>query len=331
MRFFSEHGPDNLADVVGFGHSIIMYGGEAVLEEVAALADSPVDACLVGVFGCAGLLQEADEGLRNVNVERARKHVDLLLRRDGFQSGDDGNVDAGVPTEFDKAEEAVVVEEHLGDDVVGSGLHLLLEVMYVALQVGGLEVLLGIGCHADAEVGGKSVLHRRVEVLAAIQVADHADEFRAVGEAVGFGCEVLLAGQSVAAKSHDVIDAQEVEVQQFALDVARRGAAADDVRHDFQLGVAAHDGCHDGHRAGSLGQRHAGVGAVAVGDVFHFVAVAGDVDEGRLELHQRVEALIEAACVAALQGRNEFEAGEGTLAAAEDVDDFHVNAVVMTL
>ena len=63
--YSSEHGPDDLADVIGLGHSIIMYGGEAVLEEVAALADGPVDACLVGVFGCAGLLHEADEFLRN--------------------------------------------------------------------------------------------------------------------------------------------------------------------------------------------------------------------------------------------------------------------------
>ena len=121
-----------------------MYGGNAVLEEVATLLDSPVNACLVGFFGGFRLVHQANERLRDIDVEGSRKHLDLLLRRDGFEAGDDGNGDAGLSALFDKAEEALVVEEHLRDDIVGPCLHLLLEMLDVAFQVGCLEVLLGI-------------------------------------------------------------------------------------------------------------------------------------------------------------------------------------------
>lgn len=94
---FSEHGADYLADVVWLGHSIIMYGRDAVLEELAALADCPVDAGLVGLFGGLRLLHQADERLRDVDVEGSRQHLDLLLRRYGLEARDDGHADAGLP------------------------------------------------------------------------------------------------------------------------------------------------------------------------------------------------------------------------------------------
>lgn len=97
--------PDYLADIVGFGHGIIMYGGEAVPEEVAALLDGPVDAKLVGVLGGLCPSHQADERLRDVNVKASRQEVDLLLRRDGLEAGDDGDVDACLATFVDEMEE----------------------------------------------------------------------------------------------------------------------------------------------------------------------------------------------------------------------------------
>ena len=213
---FLEYCTDDLTDIVWLGHSIIMYGGETVIEEVAALLDGPVYACLIGIFGGLCLLQKADERLRNVNVKASRKQVNLLLRRDGLQAGDDGNGDASLSAEVNKAEELLVVEEHLRHDIVRSSLYLLSEVLNVGLKVGGLEVFLGISSHTDAEVGGKSLFDRRVEICAAIQVANHRDEFRTVAEAVGFGYEMLLSWQRIASQSHDIVDAKEVKIKQFA-------------------------------------------------------------------------------------------------------------------
>ena len=196
--------------------------------------------------------------------------------------------------------------------------------LYVGLHVGCLVVFLGIGCYAYAEVCAVALLHCGVEILSVVQVVYHAHQFRAVREAVAFGYENLLSGQCIASQGYDIVDAKKVEVKQFAFHSAARGPATDDVWHYLQLGIAAHDGCHDGYRAWAFCQCHAGVVAVAIGHEFHFVAVAGDIHKGRLELHQWVETLIETACVAALQWRHELEAGKGALAAVEDVYDFHV-------
>ena len=56
-----------------------MYGRDAVLEELAALPDCPVNAGLVGFLGGLRLLHQADERLRDVDVERARQQVYLPL------------------------------------------------------------------------------------------------------------------------------------------------------------------------------------------------------------------------------------------------------------
>ena len=97
-HIISEDCPHDLADIVGFGHSIIMYGRDIMLKEFAALLDGPVDAGLICFFGCLCLTHQADKFLRNVNVEGTRKQVNLLLRRDGFEAGNDGNGDASLST-----------------------------------------------------------------------------------------------------------------------------------------------------------------------------------------------------------------------------------------
>ena len=50
--------------------------------------------------------------------------------------------------------------------------------------------------------------------------------------------------------------------------------------------------------AWAFGQRHLCVCAVAVGHVFHLVAMAGDVDEWWFELHQRLNAVVESGDIA---------------------------------
>ena len=75
---------------------------------------------------------------------------------------------------------------------------------------------------------------------------------------------------------------------------------------------------------GSLGQCHLPVRAVAIRHIFHLVTVAGDIDERRLKLHQRVDAIVETANVAALERWHEFETGKRLLRTIEDVDDFHI-------
>ena len=51
--------------------------------------------------------------------------------------------------------------------------------------------------------------------------------------------------------------------------------------------------------------------------------MTGDVDERGLKRHQRVDTVVESGGVAALQGWYQFETGERSLTAMENVDYFH--------
>ena len=96
------------------------------------------------------------------------------------------------------------------------------------------------------------------------------------------------------------------------------------MRHNLQLRIAPHDGSHDSYCARAFGKGHLGIGAIGVGYVFYLVAMAGDVDERRMKLHQRVYALIESAHIAPFQWGHQFETGERTMAVCYDVNNFHV-------
>ena len=90
-----------------------------------------------------------------------------------------------------------------------------------------------------------------------------------------------------------------MKVEEFTLHLRAGGTATDDMRHNFQLRITAHDGCHDSHRTRTLGQGVFGIGAVSIGHILYLVTVAGDIDKRRGELHQRVNTVIEATYIAA--------------------------------
>ena len=65
-------------------------------------------------------------------------------------------MDTGCPTAFFKSKEIRVVKKHLRDDIVGTSIHLPLEILDIDISVRSLEMLLRIACHTDTEamVGG---------------------------------------------------------------------------------------------------------------------------------------------------------------------------------
>ena len=99
--------------------------------------------------------------------------------------------------------------------------------------------------------------------------------------------------------------------------------------HNLQLGITAHNGSHDSNCARSFCQSHPGESSVAIWNELYFITMASDIDEGRLELHQGVEALVETARITAFQRWNKFETGERTPFAIQNVDDFHVMMIVL--
>ena len=172
-----EHGFDDLADIVSLGHRIVMDGGSTMSEEFAALLDGPLDANLIGGIGGLCLTELTDQCLRNVNMERTGQQVNLTLAGDRFQAGNDRDSDACLAQPVDKAEITVVVEEHLGNNIVGTGLYFLLQIQDVGIEIGGLVVFLSIGGHTDTEVGVQTILHRGVEVTTLIEAMDKSHQF----------------------------------------------------------------------------------------------------------------------------------------------------------
>lgn len=258
-------------------------------------------------------------------MEGAGQRVELAQGGDGLEAGNDGHGDAGLAAGGLETVEGCVVEEHLRDHIVGTGINLALEVFDVGLEVGGFVVFFGIACHADAEtmVGGLD-LYVGVEVVAVVEVADVGYELVGMCKAVGLGQEGFLSGHGIAAQGHDIVKSQEAQVEELALYLMARGSAADDVGHDVYLGILSHDGRDDGDGGRPAREGEPCEGAVGIGVVLHFVAMAGDVDERRAELHQRLQDAEQTLGIGALQRRNNLERGEGaSLALADDVDDFH--------
>ena len=189
-----------------------MDGGRAVGKQVFALGGAPFDAYLVYFFVVFAFPHFLHQFLREVDAERSRQHFDVGLGGNGFQAGDDGRGDSCRPAFFDESVEFAVVEEHLGDDVVGAGIYFPFQVFDVDVDVRGFVVFFRIGGNTDAEVGMHGVGQCFVQVDSLVHIVNLFDQFVAVPVSVGFRGKVFLSGNGVAAQCHNVLDVQEIQV-----------------------------------------------------------------------------------------------------------------------
>ena len=183
-------------------------------QQVAALFNGPFDAHLIDGICVLGFVDFTDQCLRDIDMERARQEVNLSLTGDGLESRNDGNGDARFAQTIDKAEVLLVVEEHLGDDIVSTRLHLLLQVLDIDIEIGRLEMFLRISRHTHAEIGGESILDGGVEVLTVVQVANHGHEFRTVAETIRFRNEEALSRNGITTQGNHILNAEEVKGEQ---------------------------------------------------------------------------------------------------------------------
>ena len=130
-----------------------MDAADLVVEQVAALLGRPVDADLGhGVGVVAAAVDGAQQARREPGTQGQLGHPDhARLRRDRHDARDDRHVDAGPVAALAEVVEVVVLEEELGADVVGPGVHLALQVVELLEPVGSAGVSLGEARDADAE------------------------------------------------------------------------------------------------------------------------------------------------------------------------------------
>lgn len=86
----------------------------------------------------------------------------MLFRGDRLEARDDWNGDSSLAAFCLEVIEDLVVKKHLGDDVISSGVHFLLEVENVGAEVGSLGVLLRVGGNSDAEISSALPSNSRI-------------------------------------------------------------------------------------------------------------------------------------------------------------------------
>ena len=268
----------------------------------------------------------AREALRDLAVERARDADELFLAREHLQPRHDRHRDPDRATPRDEVEVVPVVEEHLGHDVLGARVDLLLGATDVGVEVRRLEVFLGVAAAADAELGGRRV-EVRVEVTPLVHLRDLLDQVDCVAVDGAAFAQRLAVALVVAADRQDVVDAEVAELDEEVLRLLLREAVAEHVRHRVDL-VLVLDQRAEPERAGALAL-HVALDAAVGLFVDDLGRVARDVDEGRPVLHELVHEAEDLTDVPAALGRDDLEADERPIGAREMLGDLHGGRVLV--
>ena len=188
-----------------------------------------------------------------------RRLLEVLHRQD---ARDDRDRDPGGPDLLQVAQVDLVLEEELGDRLIGAGIDLGLQGVDVGVQRGRLGMLLGVGRDRDLEVadpldplhqfGGRGVAFR----MGPVGVAD------ALGR--------------VAAQGHDVAHARVPVGLHHRVDLVAGGVHAGEVGGGLEAGLADHPG---DRVVGALAGRAAGP--------------VGHRDEARLERREALDGVPE--------------------------------------
>jgi len=197
----------------------------AVAEELFRLLDRDLDGELelrVGIVAVAlHALADPDGEVGAAFLGESR---DLIVRPDGHQAHDDGDVDPAAADLFDELEVAGVVEEVLGHGGVGARLHLAHEVVDVFAEAGRFRMALRIA--RDENVESSSFLDERNEL--------GGESEPALGYG-NIGRRLLSQERDVPPERQDAGEAGVEVALQVALDLLPGEAEAGEVGDDVDL------------------------------------------------------------------------------------------------
>ena len=296
--------PEPLADFAG-GCGLIegveVDAGDTVVEEVGALLGGVVEANLADGFGGAvGALESFEEFRGEAATAGEFGHAFHRAEAgDGHDAGDDGGADSCQRAAVAEVVEIVIIEEKLGADIVGTGLHLGFEVVHFEQAVGGGWVAFGKSRNADA----KSSL-----VRVAGEFFDKSNQVCRLGKCIARVVVVGLVAGWVPAEGEDVAYSS--------------GGVAFKNRGDFGLRVADTSEVRNRiERRGGFEPQHEFVGEFASGAA----RSVGDADKVGLDFFEIPNRSVELILRLGRLWREKLE-GDGRLAGLEDVVDVHVYA-----
>ena len=163
---------------------------------------------------------------------------------------------------------------------------------------------------AYRELGVVALLDFAVDKFSPVHGLDLAHQVGGVGVSLGVGDEAGFVLPLVSPQRQHVVQPQEIHVDQRILDVVFRPAAADQVGNHLHV-VFAPDRGRDTDRARTAAHDVPLAASVGADVLFEGFAVEGDVDVGRVEIHQRVDGSEDAARAVPLQGRKQLEGETG--------------------
>jgi hypothetical protein len=223
---------------VGAVEGVEMDSGDVVVQEVVALFQGEVDADaadhlaivvatlegaqkLGGKAGAAGELGDAFEAAHG---------------GDRHDAGDDRDVDAGERTTFAEIEEVAIIEEELGDDVVGAGVDLRFEVIHFDQSIRRRRMAFRETGHTDPETAAIGMRAGFVEFANELHQID-----RVLEDVGGFVVDASVG--RIATQGENISDAGLGVAPQNRFDLAVLVADASEVRDrvEFRSGLNALD------------------------------------------------------------------------------------------
>ena len=179
-------------------------------------------------------------------------------------------------------------------------------------------MLFRIGRCTAAEIGYRRVGERLIEVNPVVHVGDLVDEVERILVAAFFGNEEAVFLPRIAPQCEDIVDAHVMQLDQGVFGVFLRKPSANQVRHGVYF-VALLDHGADAHRSWTLAGDDAVEAAIrsfAQDEVF---AVIGDINERRIEIHQRIDAIPQLGYIPALERWKYFKTEQGFVAPSFDM------------
>ena len=187
----------------------------------------------------------------------------------------------------------MIVKKHLSHDVRSSCLDFLFQKIQVTVQVGRFAMFFRVTGHTDTKIHGARVQEVCVQINALVEVGDLFHQIQCMFVAIGFRHKNAGSGLRIATHHQHIVDVEKLEVDEGVFGFLTGKASADDMWHHINS-KPVFDGGRNSHRSRPFANGmllHQVVGQVFV---HHFLLVVGDVDKSRIELHQRIDGLLDA-------------------------------------
>lgn len=276
----------------GFVEGVEVDAADVVIEEVVDLFGRPVDADFFNAFGGRCPLNGAEEFGGDPGTGSEVGHPGHSGEGiDWHDPGDDGDVDAGEFATLAEVVEIAVIEEKLGDDVIGSGIDLGFEILNFFQAVRGGGMSFGEAGHSDGDVGE--------------MFSEERNQIGGVEKTVRGWLPFGLTFGRIAAEGEDVAESGLMVALDDAADFVLGRADAGEVGDDGEVGLF-------------LDADDELMGAVASGTS----GSVGDGNVGGLKRHEILDILEEEIPIGIGFGRKELEA-KGWVSLGKDIGNQH--------